>query len=135
LTPTVEAVAAERVADVAANDASVTIDAQALRAEVGDDDIFLQLCQLFLQDAGSLALELAEALAAGDMERLYRAAHRIKGSVSVFHAPRAVARFGKLESAARAGDMGIIEMEYQASRRVLDSLVNQIEVAQGAKAA
>jgi hypothetical protein len=66
------------------------------------------------------------------MDRLFRAAHRIKGSISIFHAPQAVARFGDLESAAQSGDRSRASAECKASRAMLDVLRSQLSEAQRA---
>jgi len=112
-----------------------TVDLAALRAEIGDSEIVANLCSLFMQDAPQLVADLERALRAGDMDLLYRTAHRLKGSVGIFHAPQAVARLDELEAAARAGDGLRARVEFTASRAVLDSLFAQLRGVQGRVAA
>jgi CheY-like chemotaxis protein len=106
------------------------IDIAALRAELGDDEIVANLCSLFMQDAPQLAGELDSALAAGDLKSLHRIAHRLKGSVGIFHAPQAVARLDALEAAAQAGDGLRARAECDAARGVLAALFAQLAEVQ-----
>ena len=103
-----------------------TMDLEALRVEVGDDELVTNLCRLFAQDAAQFADELECASIAGDMEQLYRIAHRLKGSVGIFHAPQAVARLAQLEAASRAGDLLRVRAECDATRAMLAALLERL---------
>ena len=102
------------------------IDLAALHAEIGDEEVVASLCSLFVQEASQLADDLQCALAAGNMEGLYRIAHRLKGSVGIFHASQAVARLEALEAAAQAGDGLRARAECDAVRGMLDALFAQL---------
>jgi CheY-like chemotaxis protein len=102
------------------------IDLAALRAEIGDEEVVASLCSLFTQEASQLAADLQCALAAGNMEGLFRIAHRLKGSVGIFHASQAVARLEALEAAAQAGDGLRARAECDAVCGMLDALFAQL---------
>ncbi len=77
--------------------------AAALQRMGGDEDLLAELAGLFLENAPPMVTEAREALAAGDMERLGRAAHTLKGSVSNFSAKDAFDAAYHLETIARKG--------------------------------
>lgn len=66
-----------------------------------DRDLMVEIIDLFLADRGDQVNEMRNALAAGDYNRLSRAAHTIKGSLSSLHTPQAKARAQDLETAAK----------------------------------
>jgi len=70
-----------------------------------DEDLLRQLAIVFLDDYPERVAAVADALARGEAELLARAAHTLKGAVSVVseNGPTLVAR--ELEAAARAGDL------------------------------
>ena len=72
----------------------------------GGDQMFAQeLVQLFI-DSGDAALrKIREALDLGDLKAMGHAAHSFKGSSANIHAESASAAAGRLEEAARAGDI------------------------------
>ena len=72
----------------------------------GDQEFAQELVQLFI-DSGDAALrEIREALDRGDLVAMGSAAHSFKGSSANIHAESASAAAGRLEEAARAGDIG-----------------------------
>jgi CheY-like chemotaxis protein len=106
------------------------VDLAALRAEIGDDELVASLCSLFLEDAPKLVGDLDAALTDGALDKIYRIAHRLKGSVGIFHAPQAVAHLDALEAAAQAGDGLRVRAECDAVRRMLSALFVQLGDAQ-----
>jgi len=71
----------------------------------GDQKFARELVQLFI-DSGDAALrEIREALNRGDLKAMGSAAHSFKGSSASIHAESASAAAGRLEAAARAGDI------------------------------
>ena len=82
-----------------------SFDPQALRARLdGDEDLARELVTMFLNDFPARITELEEALAAGDLPRLQRAAHALKGAVGHFAAAGATEAARRVEELARAGD-------------------------------
>ena len=79
-------------------------DRTAALAMTGDEELFEELAQLFVQDMPSYLAEVDEALAAADATRLARAAHTLKGLCATFVAKESESTARQLEQAARAGD-------------------------------
>jgi HPt (histidine-containing phosphotransfer) domain-containing protein len=71
----------------------------------GDTELLGELVGLFLEECPRLFEDIRSAVGANDSQRLLRAAHTLKGSVSNFCAPRAVETAQALEAAGRAGDL------------------------------
>ncbi|MEZ5989625.1 MAG: Hpt domain-containing protein [Planctomycetota bacterium] len=69
----------------------------------GDEEILLEIVELFLEYVDDQVEDLGEALDAGDPARLDRAAHKLKGSVAQFgYEPARVLAY-ELEEAGKAG--------------------------------
>jgi HPt (histidine-containing phosphotransfer) domain-containing protein len=75
----------------------------------GDEELFADILDIFLEDAPKLLAEASHSLGSGDSETLERAAHTLKGLSANFAAPAAVeagyavellAREHRLQSAA-----------------------------------
>jgi HPt (histidine-containing phosphotransfer) domain-containing protein len=71
----------------------------------GDLELLTEVAQIYTGSARAQLDAIESALAAGDIDRVYRETHSLKGSTSVFEAPAAVAAILELESAAKAGDV------------------------------
>jgi len=71
----------------------------------GDPVIFLELCDIFLDDAPKRLAAIRAALAAGDALAVRAAAHAYKGAASVFDAEAIVTAARTLEALADAGDL------------------------------
>jgi CheY-like chemotaxis protein len=78
---------------------------EALEHTGGDEDLLGQLAVLCLEQIPRWLAEARAALAAGDAQRLQRAAHTAKGAVSTFGAAEAVAAALRLETLGRASDL------------------------------
>jgi HPt (histidine-containing phosphotransfer) domain-containing protein len=72
----------------------------------GDAALLVEIAQLYTATARAQLYVIGAALADGNLDKLYREAHSLKGATSVFEAPAAVTSLAALESAARAGDHG-----------------------------
>ncbi len=79
--------------------------AAVLEAVDGDGELLRELVGLFHEDGPTLRDELRASLAACDSGRLGRAAHKIAGAVSNFHARRTLHAARRLEELARAGNL------------------------------
>ena len=75
----------------------------------GDMDLLRQIVGLFLDDYPTSLENLRQAARTGDKDKLYSAAHAIKGMVSNFGADRAVAEAVAIEKRCKSGDMENIE--------------------------
>jgi CheY-like chemotaxis protein len=76
-----------------------------LEAVDGDGELLRELVGLFHADDPSLREEMRASLAAGDADRLARAAHKLAGAVSNFHSRGALLNARRLEELARTGNM------------------------------
>lgn len=71
----------------------------------GDHEIFIELCDAFLDDAPRRLESIRAALVAGDARTVQREAHAYKGSAGAFDALDVVAVARQLEQLAAAGDL------------------------------
>ena len=127
----VKAVAKPRLP--AAAGANFTVDLEALRAELeGNDEVVRDLCRVFSEDTPRLMKELERALADDDLTIVHRIAHRLKGSIGVFHAPQVYEVAQRLETAGGNGDsIGArrILIELQGAVGIMLDRLNTIEEA------
>ena len=77
---------------------------EALNRADGDQDLFLTLAQLFLQESPKEAAAARAALERQDGAGLAAAAHKLKGSVMELCAPRLVESAKRLEELGRQGE-------------------------------
>ncbi len=82
--------------------ASETVDFNALRLEYGDNKDFLkELMDDFQKELPDIMISLDKALKANDIETIAQIAHKLKGSVGMFKATNSVEYAKQLEEAAR----------------------------------
>jgi CheY-like chemotaxis protein/HPt (histidine-containing phosphotransfer) domain-containing protein len=82
--------------------AGAVFDRDAALAESdGDVELLHELARIFLEDSPHMIGAVRAAVAAGDPEQLWRAAHKLKGSVANFAAPRVVETALRLEECGR----------------------------------
>jgi HPt (histidine-containing phosphotransfer) domain-containing protein len=79
--------------------------AEALSRADGDQDLFLTLAGLFLQESPKEAAAARSALERQDGAGLAAAAHKLKGSVIEMCAPRLFERANRLEELGRQGEL------------------------------
>jgi PAS domain S-box-containing protein len=92
-------VAAEPEADTTLNEAEILY-------RVGDDrGLLREIVALFCESYPQQLAELREAIRRGDAPTVQRVAHALKGALSNFGAPAAVAAARQLEALGRAGDL------------------------------
>ncbi len=78
---------------------------QAMEATCGDKELLKEIVGIFLEDCPRMVEGLGRALDAADTEAVRRAAHTLKGSVSVLGANALAAVAKEVEEQARAGDL------------------------------
>ena len=71
----------------------------------GDRDLLRKLVETFLEQRASALAELREAERRNDVQALARAAHRIRGTVTLFRAATASELARSLEEMAEQGDL------------------------------
>jgi CheY-like chemotaxis protein len=130
--PIVKATLYERIADVIATrrppapvTAAAVFDrtrATALLARVGGDPgLFRDVIELFLDDCPNQLDAIRQAIHDQQPDRIYRTAHKLKGSAGNFEAHEVVALLQRLEARARDGDLAIcasvfVEIEAESER-------------------
>jgi len=77
----------------------------ALDLVLGDEALLCRMARLFLGQTDEMLADIAAAHRRGAAQDLERAAHRLKGSVGNFGAEEARGLAGRIEAAARAGDL------------------------------
>jgi CheY-like chemotaxis protein len=83
----------------------------------GDQQFAQELVQLFIDSGDATLRAIREALDRGDLVAMGTAAHSFKGSSANIRAESASAAAGRLEEAARTGDVGqLAELEEQLRR-------------------
>lgn len=71
----------------------------------GDEQIFVELCEAFLDDAPKRLEVIRTALVSGDARTVQREAHAFKGSAGAFDAIEVVTVARQLEQLAATGDL------------------------------
>src|SRR5262249_38324931 len=96
--------------------------ASALLARVGGDPLlFRDVIELFLDDCPNQIDAIRQAIHDQNTDRIYRAAHKLKGSAGNFDAHEVMALLQRLEARARDGDLPtcasvFVEIEAEAER-------------------
>lgn len=80
-------------------------DRAAALAMLGDESLLDEVAGMFITDVPGYLAELDAAFAAGDAERLTRAAHTVKGLFATFVSPKGQAIAAQLEQTARKDDL------------------------------
>lgn len=79
-------------------ESDLPFDKEAMAVQLGKDPGFIrELVDLLCQDTADMLDQIEEAFREGDIERVHRAGHRLKGSVSHFAATRATDLAWQLE--------------------------------------
>jgi signal transduction histidine kinase/DNA-binding response OmpR family regulator len=101
----------------------------ALRQMGGDKDLFCELCRLFLQESPALLDSVRTALAQSDSTAVYRAAHKLKGTVSTIGGLKATRAALVLEELGRAADVNGFAEAAAALEREMTALLLAISRA------
>jgi len=101
--------------------------AAALEKLAGDEELLVEIIDLYLEDSPRVLEGLRAAAAAGDAEGVWKAAHRLKGSVGSLSAIPAFEAARDLEAGGRAGDidselLARMETELERLAQALDAL-------------
>ena len=99
------------------------LDVDQLKEQVAyDDELLVELIDLYFTERARQSIEMKEALAERDYERLSRIAHTIKGSLGSLHAIAAKADAQNLELSSKDRDGVKSERFLEALERSLDTL-------------
>ena len=108
---------------------------EALDRVEGDLELLKELVDLFLEEAPNMVREIENAITAGDPTALQHAAHTLKGSVSNFAAPRAVAASFALERMGRQQDLSNVSAGFASLEHELERLTPLLLTVKEKKAA
>jgi signal transduction histidine kinase/DNA-binding response OmpR family regulator/HPt (histidine-containing phosphotransfer) domain-containing protein len=103
-------------------DSGVLDIGRGLERSGGDEQIFAELCELFLHDSHVLPPIMKRAMEKGDNEAAARAAHRLRTSAGTICGTRAFYAAQTLEEAARTGDKDKIAAAVGLLRSELEGL-------------
>lgn len=99
---------------------------QAVERLGGDEELFRELCEIFLQESPKLLQKLGQAIAESDAEAVMRAAHSLKGelgylgAVEALQAARALEDMGHDKKLAEAAAMfASLELHLAALHRAM----------------
>ncbi|MCB2187074.1 MAG: response regulator [Deltaproteobacteria bacterium] len=105
----------------------VYLNRQTLLCKMGGDPALVaSLAQVFLEELPRQAAALGEALAAGDPEALWRAAHTLKGSLGIFSAQEPHDLCLQIEKLGRRGEVDAAQALYDRLRAMLTSLEAEV---------
>jgi HPt (histidine-containing phosphotransfer) domain-containing protein len=76
-----------------------------LRSVEGDRGLLVELTGLLRESAPGMLADLRDAVFVSDTKKVERAAHRLRGSISIFRASDAVRTATTLERMGRGGDV------------------------------
>jgi len=102
-------------------DIEVLNTAELLSRLEGDEELLAELINIFLADSAEMLLCLSDALSRQDAAGLERAAHKVKGSVSIFCSRTATPTAQVLETMGRDHDLS-------HAREIFAQLEQQVEM-------
>jgi CheY-like chemotaxis protein len=86
----------------------------------GDAGLLRELIEVFLRDCPRLIEDVIDGLCAGDVAKVKRGAHSIKGAVSILGGKAAFEAALHLEDLARQGDLSEAEQAWQTLQQALE---------------
>ena len=106
------------------------VDLAALREDLGEDDEMVRdLCRMFAKDTPQLMQEIERALEAGELTTVQKTAHRLKGSIGVFHAPEIFAVAHQMETAGERADAARAREVLAELKGAVDFMLEQLNAA------
>lgn len=99
---------------------------QAIDRVDGDREVFLELAQLFIDQAPQELMAIRNSLAQHSPQEAAMAAHKLKGSVLQFCATTPYECLACLEKRAKAGEFELARSMYDAVDRQVHSLVDAL---------
>jgi HPt (histidine-containing phosphotransfer) domain-containing protein len=93
----------------------------------GDGEILCSLVEIYFSEIGGMMDAVREAIKTGDPKQLEKAAHRLKGSVSIFGAGAATGTAFTLEITGRSGDLAAAAENLAQLEKQIDELKPALE--------
>jgi PAS domain S-box-containing protein len=110
----------------------VIFDEAHFHQSIGDPALMKQLLEIFPEDTEALLRDADTAVAALDVEALYRAVHSLKGMVGNYSAPRANEAIASTCLLAQAGRLDEASAAYRQARGEIGRLAEELQkVRQG----
>ena len=110
------------------DDESPGVREQLDRMTGGNDKLARSLVKTFLADAPKALHQIQAAYKQKKSEKLASAAHLLKGSLSIFGAPKAVAAARNLQDLGRSGKLAKAGEELRALEKAYASLVRELRI-------
>ena len=117
---------AEESAQHEANEQSIFEEAN-LERFAGDEELFIEIANLFLDTHQEMLTIIQEAIRVGDGPALQRAAHTLKGSAGNFSAPGVVERCMELQEIVSIGMLDRSNEVYVGLEREMKQLTGSLE--------
>ncbi len=100
--------------------------AGALQKLGGNEELLVEIIDLYLDDFPKVMERLSTALAEGDAEGVWKAAHRLKGSVGSLSAQPAFEAARDLETVGREGDLEEAAIVFERLEHELERLAGAL---------
>lgn len=94
----------------------------------GDEELFREVAQLYMNEYASIVDQIQSAIRAGSASDLQRSAHTLKGSLGTLGAEQAAAQALRLEMMGRLQDMTDASTALCELHRVLESFHEKLQV-------
>jgi signal transduction histidine kinase/AmiR/NasT family two-component response regulator/HPt (histidine-containing phosphotransfer) domain-containing protein len=107
--------------------ADVDIRAQLDKMTGGNEKLARSLVQTLLKDAPKTLAQIEDAVRGKKAEKLASAAHLLKGSLSIFGAPQAVAAARNLQNMGRAGKLASAADELKDLQKAYEDLERELQ--------
>jgi len=92
----------------------------------GDEELLAEIIELYLDDAPKVLDSIRAAFATEDVEGVWKAAHRLKGSVGSLSADPAFQAAKHLEEVGRKGDLAAAVQAFEALEREAERLAEEL---------
>jgi HPt (histidine-containing phosphotransfer) domain-containing protein len=106
--------------------------AEALERLGGDEDLFRELCQIFLEESPKLVQKLREAISDCDPKAVMRAAHSLKGELGYLGAAKAMQAAHELEDMGHENNLPGAAETFTVLNRELTALHLTLKESAGA---
>lgn len=108
--------------------------AAALERMDGDEDLLVELAQVFVDDASEQIEKIRAAVRAKSAPEIQKTAHTVKGAAANFHAASTVAAALALEQMGRAGQIDGVDAAFVRLEQELGRLVAELRALGGGAA-
>jgi signal transduction histidine kinase/DNA-binding response OmpR family regulator len=104
---------------------------EALDCVGGDEEMLLEMMQMFLEDGPNMLADVAQAIGQGDPARVAETAHALRGSVGIVGARTAFDASLVVENIGRSGDLSQAAEAYETLKQCVDRLIEALATEVG----